>query len=310
MPGVRIQQLINFTLIQKPACQHTPGETELLSSFFQTLICEIQLWFRLDLDVNNKPNTHPHWHTRSHVNTHTHFIDTDVLYISSSFEDWLTQPHGERKNRNEQNDALIVHFNVTVNLMQHLQSLKTGRMSGDEDDRRKKGEDRRVIWFLKGHRHHLCILLHPPLTAEFLAASLSAIKFNQFTQKDSESRQRWRRRRREIENQSGCLPSGIDLSSLHCHFQKQTFKFISNLIHPPPQCLSCNSPTHGRQTVREMGVKGLKKWQLHLPRWIGFLKKKHKTKKRQRQKVGVFGKSVAPVCQSVDGFCMTQNNLE
>lgn len=200
----------------------------------------IQPWFEWD------SFQHQVKHTLMHTLTHTpDFRDTDVLYISSRFKDWLTDSVTEKeKNRNkknEQNDALIVHLILqyiwcsTFRVWRHKSEIRESDDDGGGDRRRERGKKGWTSDFiLKGHRHHLCILWQPAYDSRLShRISISEMQSNTKSQfsllrawKDGE-RRKWRRRRRrrrgvteEKENQSGCLLSPptprVDLSSLSC----------------------------------------------------------------------------------------------
>ena len=221
-----------------------------------------------------------HTHTHTHTNTRTYalayihswfFRDTDVLYISSSFKDWLSQP--QKKKRTEWRSHCS--FNITVYLMQHLQSLKTEEWEqGDEckDGRTKERRWRNgpVSSFLKGHKS----LLHTVTTRRWqrsLIASLSeecdrTLNHNWVYSEPEKMAGGGSEggggggQTKEKENQSDCPfspPTSRNgfvipqLPSLNCHTLKYIFKFILNLIHLFPRPLRCSisagyETTHGR----------------------------------------------------------------
>lgn len=111
-------------------------------------------------------------------------------------------------------------MNITVYLMQHLQSLKTEKC--DEEDGEGQEEGERKEWtsdcILKGRRHHCCIPLHPACDSS-LAASLSE-KCDRTFYDNSVYTECKKDGGGGSENQSGCSlslpPSRKDLSLLSC----------------------------------------------------------------------------------------------
>lgn len=257
--------------------QSSRTETRSLDSFFSGFFSISHfdsklIWMGLMLCTL----THTHTYALAYIHS-WFFRDTDVLYISSSFKDWLTQPQKKRKRKEEKRTEWRSRcsFNITVYLMQHLQSLKTEEWEqGDEckDGRMKewRWKNGPVISFLKGHKS----LLHTVTTRRWWRSLITSLS----EECDRTLNHNWvysepekmagggseggggEGLTKEKENQSDCPfspPTSRNgfvipqLPSLHCHTLKYIFKFILNLIHLFLRPLSCSNSagygtTHGR----------------------------------------------------------------
>ena len=252
-----------------------------MTLFFPGFFFDIPLWFETDLNGTHVVHTHTHTHTHTHEHAHlctrlhtllifqrhrcaVHFIKLQRL-IESATE--------KEKKRTEWRSRCS--FNITVYLMQHLQSLKTEEWEqGDEckDGRTKERRWRNgpVSSFLKGHKS----LLHTVTTRRWqrsLIASLSeecdrTLNHNWVYSEPEKMAGGGSEggggggQTKEKENQSDCPfspPTSRNgfvipqLPSLNCHTLKYIFKFILNLIHLFPRPLRCSisagyETTHGR----------------------------------------------------------------
>lgn len=108
----------------------------------------IQTWFFFSMGLIST-SSKTLMHALTHTLTYTpDFRNTDVLYISSRSKDRPTQSQKKKEQKLKEWTEWRSHcsFNITVYLMQHLQSLKSGK--SDVDRRRERGnKDGPVISF-------------------------------------------------------------------------------------------------------------------------------------------------------------------